>query len=118
MGHKQTTQEPYLHYKQDPRSGLTLILPQVDDLFFIGAPSMAHALEILKEIQSHVTNPLNELGTIKCCNGIDITQTRDCNKMSCEKYIDKIVEHHGWKNKNAASHFRANAQEFKFEIPS
>jgi hypothetical protein len=48
-------------------------------------------------------NPLNDLGTIKRFNGIDILQAGAFVKISCETYIDKIVTHHGWQHKAASN---------------
>jgi hypothetical protein len=48
-------------------------------------------------------NPLNDLGVIKRFNGIDILQTRDFVKISCETYIDKIVSHHNWQHEVASN---------------
>jgi hypothetical protein len=48
-------------------------------------------------------NELNDLGIIKRFNGMDVQQTRHYIKLSCEKYIDKIIEHHGWQNEKHAN---------------
>ena len=50
-----------------------------------------------------MANELHNLGIIKCFNGLDIHQTKDYVKISCELSIDKIVSHHEWENKKAAS---------------
>jgi hypothetical protein len=49
-----------------------------------------------------MANELHDLGIIKRFNGLDIHQTKDYVKISCELYIDKINSHHGWENKKAA----------------
>ena len=46
---------------------------------------------------------MNDLGLIKRFSGIDILQTRDFVKISCETYIDKIVSHHGWQDEVASN---------------
>ena len=55
------------------------------------------------QIQGHMKNKLNDLGTVQLYNGIDVDQTRDYIKLSCESYIDKIVSHHGWENEHVAN---------------
>ena len=50
------------------------------------------------------TNELDDLDVIKRFNGRrDINQSRDDAKISCQLYIGKIVNHHGWENGKAAN---------------
>jgi hypothetical protein len=49
-----------------------------------------------------MANKLHNLGMIKRFNGLDMHQTRDCLKISCEPCVDKINTHHGWRNEKAA----------------
>jgi hypothetical protein len=51
-----------------------------------------------KQIQDRMTNPLNQLGTIRKFNGVNVEQTRYYNHIHCATYIEKIVSHHGWDN--------------------
>lgn len=83
--------------KTDMREELVLLLRQVDD-FMISSRLKADALEIQNQIQSFMTNKLNDLGVIKRFNGVDVQQTRNYIKLHCETYIDKIISHHGWEN--------------------
>jgi hypothetical protein len=46
-------------------------------------------------IQTRMTNPLNQLGTIRKFNGVNVEQTRYYNHVHCQTYIEKI-SHHGW----------------------
>ena len=92
---RHTTHEPCLYFKYNDSNQLILILQQVDD-FIIAAPTMQQCQTIRESIQALMTNPLNDLGVIKRFNGVDIQQTRQFVKLSCETYIDKIVNHHGW----------------------
>ena len=78
------------------------MLRQVDD-FLIAGPTMEICNAIRTKIQGHMKNKLNDLGTVQLYNGIDIDQTRDYIKLSCESYIDKIVEHHGWTEDHVAN---------------
>ena len=48
-------------------------------------------------------NPLNNLGTIRKFNGVNIEQTQSYNHVHCETYINKIVEHHGWQHIKTAN---------------
>jgi hypothetical protein len=47
-------------------------------------------------IQAQMTNPLDQLGTIRKFNGVNVKQTRYYNHVHCQTYIEKIVSHHGW----------------------
>jgi hypothetical protein len=49
-----------------------------------------------KQIQDRKTNPLDQLGTIRKFNGVNVEQTRYYNHIHCATYIEKIVSHHGW----------------------
>jgi hypothetical protein len=64
---------------------------------------MQLCLNIKQQIQDNMVNPLNELGVIKCFNGLDIQQTRHYIKISCQTYINKIVEHHEWQHEHTAN---------------
>ena len=97
MHFKPTTHEPCLYHKRDANGNLILILRQVDD-FLIAGPTLDDCQQIRNQIAGMMTNAMNDLGVIKRFNGVDIDQTRDYIKLSCETYIDKIVSHHGWTN--------------------
>jgi hypothetical protein len=88
--------------KTDDNDGFILVLRQVDNFAISG--SSPEAWEKARQaIQKQMANELYNLGVIKrFSNGLDIHQTRDYLKISCEMYIDKIVKHHGWENENAA----------------
>ena len=43
-----------------------------------------------------MTNLVHQLGIIKQFNRMDIEQTKHYIKITCQKYIEKIIEHHGW----------------------
>ncbi len=113
------THEPCLYYKRDDKEpitldddhevyikktengGFVLILRQVDD-FAISGSTHEECNKVRQAIQKQMANELHDLGIIKRFNGLDIHQTRDYVKISCELYIDKIVSHHGWENEKAA----------------
>eukprot|EP00980_Cylindrotheca_fusiformis_P020335 scaffold7349_cov135-Cylindrotheca_fusiformis.AAC.1 len=97
LGFKATTHEPCLYFKLNAEGKPILLLRQVDD-FLIAGPTEAECQAIRQQIQTKVTNPLNDLGTIKRFNGLDVEQTSTYVKIYCQSYIEKIVEHHGWTN--------------------
>ena len=49
-------------------------------------------------IQDRMINSLNNSGTIRKLNGVNIDQTQSFNHVHCETYINKIVQHHNWQN--------------------
>jgi hypothetical protein len=69
----------------------------------ISAKTKEIATLVHAQIQSHMQNELNDLGTIKHFNGMDIQQTLHFIKLSCEKYIDCIIENHGWQDEKHAN---------------
>ena len=71
---------------------------QVDD-FAIATPSERIANHILDLIDEQLSIPMKRQGLLTLYNGLDIHQTRDYIKLSCETYIDKICQGHitnGW----------------------
>lgn len=91
---KACTHEPCLYYKHT-ETGIILILRVTDD-FSIAAQNKQIADNVANQIQTHMSNPLNELGYISKFNGLNIHQTNTYNHLSCETYINKIISHHGW----------------------
>jgi hypothetical protein len=95
LGFQSTVHEPCLYYKRDKDDNLTLILRQVDD-FLVAYKDSKECDGIGELIQARMTNPLNQLGTIRQFNGVNVEQTRYYNHVHCQTYIGKIVSHHGW----------------------
>ena len=89
-----THHEPCLYYGLCNGSPITL-LRQVDD-FAVAAPDEQTANILLDQIDDCLVEPLKKLGTISYFNGVDITQSRDYVKITCEKYLDRVMERHGW----------------------
>jgi hypothetical protein len=98
LGFDHTTHEPCLYFKHHPEHGLILILQQVNN-FLISAKTSQIADKVCQQIQSKMTNELNDLGVIKRFNGMDVAQTKHYVKISCHTYINKIISHHDWANK-------------------
>ena len=102
LGFKATIHEPCLYYKYDDNGGITLILRQVDD-FLVANKDNKECDRIGAMIQERMINPLNNLGTIRKFNGVNIEQTQSYNHVHCKTYINKIVEHHGWQHLETAN---------------
>ena len=47
-------------------------------------------------IQKGLKQPLKLLGTLTMFNGLNVTQGNRYIKLSCEIYLTKILEGHGW----------------------
>ena len=106
--HKRDDKEPItldddheVYIKKTENGGFVLILRQVDD-FAISGSTHEECNKVRQAIQKQMANELHDLGIIKRFNGLDIHQTRDYVKISCELYNNKIVSHHGWENEKAA----------------
>ena len=70
-----------------------LLKRQVDD--FAIASRTQHTRDIVFDmINDKLMLPLKRLGLVDLFNGLDVLQTRDYIKISCETYIDKISEKH------------------------
>jgi hypothetical protein len=85
LGFDHCTHEPCLYFKPTADHGLIIVLRQVDD-FLIGAKTEAVARTIRDQIQTKMTNNLNNLGIIKLVNGMDVLQTRDYVKINYSIY--------------------------------
>jgi hypothetical protein len=70
-----------------------LFMWQVDD-FAISAPSQRIANHLLDLIDDKLLIPMKQQGLVTLYNGLDILQTRDYIKMSCETYINRISNIH------------------------
>ena len=84
-----TTHEPC------PYSGLidgerVLFKKQVDD-FAVAVPSERIANILFDMIDDRITFPLKRMGLVTLFNGMDIDQTGDYIKVSCETYIERIM---------------------------
>jgi hypothetical protein len=78
LGFHSMVHEPCLYYKRDKDDNLTLILRQVDD-FLVANKDSKECDRIGELIQARMTNPLNQLGTIRKFNGVNVEQTRYYN---------------------------------------
>ena len=70
-----TTHEKCLYSRRDSTDNLQMILRQVDD-FSVSATEQDVCQDIIRQIGSHLTVPLNDLGIIRKFNGVNIQQTK------------------------------------------
>lgn len=97
-----TTHEKCLYSRQDPATQhLQLLLRQVDD-FSVSAHDEQACKTIITAIGSYLKVPLNDLGLIRKFNGVNVLQTRWYIKISCQDYLLKILDNHGWLNLKAS----------------
>jgi len=100
FGFKSTTHDKSI-YSAISEGTRILLLRQVDD-FAVACPNedLVKRLydQIGKSLQlpSEDTPPFKYLGLIKDFNGLDVAQYSDAIKLSCEKYIDRVLTTHGW----------------------
>ena len=100
LGFKSTTHERNL-YRGEIDGELVLVCRQVDD-FAIASVSPTAAEKLIAVINAHATTESKGTGVLDSqglgirYNGIDVHQTRDYVKLSCETYIDRVLQTHGW----------------------
>ena len=93
---------PQARAKKTADDGFFLVLRPAFH-FAIPGSSPEECNKVRQTIQKQMANELHDLGVIKRFNGMDIHQTRDCVKISCELHINKIISHLGWENEKAAN---------------
>ena len=97
---KPTTHERNL-YRGTIDGQLVLVCRQVDD-FAIASQDRATTEKLVAAINSHVTTSSlgigvrDDRGYTARYNGVDVHQTRNYIKLSCETYIDRLLQTHGW----------------------
>ena len=93
-----TTHEQCIYSRRSPDAldEVEMILRQVVDDFSVAAATKEKCTAIINSIGGeHLTVvPLNNLGIIRKCNGVNILQTRHYVKISCEDYLLKILLNH------------------------
>jgi hypothetical protein len=99
LNFRSTTHERNLH-RGEIDDELVLICRQVDD-FAVASVSRATASKLIAAINARVTTKDQGLGIRY--NGIDLLRTRDCVKVSCETYLDRVLLTHGWDKPGFAS---------------
>jgi len=91
---KPATHERCLYVGQTPGTRI-LFLRQVDD-FAAAATTEELAINLFQKINSCLRINLKILGRVDRFNGMDIHQTRDYIKITCERYLHKMLKAHNW----------------------
>ena len=86
--------EPCL-YRGNVNGEIVLFLRQVDD-FSVAAKQSSTCSKIIAHINSKMSMDVKDLGVITRFNGMDVHQTKHYIKLTCEKYIHKMLEAHSW----------------------
>ncbi len=101
---RSTTHEKCLYSRTDSVTmQLQLLLCQVDD-FSVSTADQQACTAIIQAIGSFLKVPPNDLGLIRKLNGVNVTQMRWYIKISCQAYLLKILENHGWLKLKASNH--------------
>ncbi|KAI2501046.1 hypothetical protein MHU86_13400 [Fragilaria crotonensis] len=64
--------------------------------FSVSATDQQACTAIIQAIGAFLKVPLNDLGLIRKFNGVNVMQTRWYIKISCQDYLLKILDNHGW----------------------
>ena len=100
LGFTSTMHEHNL-YQSMINGELILVCCQVDD-FATSTKNTSTAEKLITIVNQHATTSSKGIGTPSdqgiCMwyNGLDIRQTRDYIKLSCETYINHVLQMHGW----------------------
>ncbi len=94
MGFQPTRHEPCL-YSGKVNGELVLFLRQVDD-FSVSAKDAITCSKIIAHINSKMSMDVKDLGLIGRFNGVDIFQTKYYIKLTCERYLTKMLQSHKW----------------------
>jgi hypothetical protein len=120
LGFTSTTHERNL-YRGTIDGELVLVCRQVDD-FAIASPSPAAAEKLIAVINKHATTSSKGTGVPSSqglglrYNGVDVHQTRDHVKVSCETYINRVLQTHGWETPGARESDRFDSVPMTAEI--
>ena len=94
LGLTPATHEPCL-YSGKLNGTRVLFLRQVDD-FAVAATDRQTAANLINAINAKMRIDVKHLGLIDRFNGLDIHQTRYYVKITCEKYLYKMIKSHDW----------------------
>jgi hypothetical protein len=99
-GFQSTTHERNLYHGEIDGT-LVLVCRQIDD-YAIASVTPAIADQLIAFINSHATTANHGIGTLSAFgitnryNGLDVHQTSHYIKLSCEVYLNRILQTHGW----------------------
>ena len=102
VGLTPTTHEPCL-YHGTIKGQRVLFLRQVDD-FAVASTDTSICDHIINTISKHLSAPMKNLGIIDSFNGVQIEQESQYIKLHNTKYIETILDKHGWLNDTYKSH--------------
>lgn len=94
IGLQPTVHEPCL-YSGTINGNRVIFLRQVDD-FAVAALTIEIAQTVIDQVNQKMRIDIKNQGTIERFNGVDIHQTRHYVKLTCEKYLYKMLKNHGW----------------------
>jgi len=94
MGFKPARHEPCL-YSGTVDGDQVFFLRHVDN-FAVAAPRTSTCDAIIQYINSKMSMDVKGLGIIGRFNGLDIHQTKHYVKITCARYITKMLQEHGW----------------------
>ena len=94
MGFKNTTHERNI-YSNIVDGHKVLFLRQVDN-FSVACTNESICKQIINDIGKHLTVPLHLLDRTTKFNGVDVLQTQNYIKISCQSYLDKVLDNHKW----------------------
>ena len=106
LGLTPATHEPCF-YSGDFEGNRVLFLRQVDD-FAVAAEHRDTAMKLINAINNKMRIEVKHLGLIDRFNGMDIHQTRHYIKITCEKYLQKMIKSH----ENLLQHVPSNPVPF------
>jgi hypothetical protein len=92
LGFKSTTHEKCI-YQKTIDGKKVLFLRQVDN-FAVSCRQPAIAAAVIRQVGEQLTVPLHNLGTLTKFNVVDISQTRHYIKISCQSFLNKVIEQH------------------------
>ncbi len=96
LGLKPATHEPCI-YTGQIEGKRVIFLRQVDD-FAVAATQQTTAETLIQLINSKMRINIKALGVVNRFNGVDMHQTRHYIKITCEKYLYKMLKNHNWLN--------------------
>ena len=91
---KPTTHEGCL-YSGKYKNQDILFFRQVDD-FEVTASDKQTCMDLISEIDQHMTIDIKDLGRLSRYNGVDITQSKYYIKLSNSTNINKLLQEHEW----------------------
>ena len=100
LGFKSCPHEPCL-YSGTFRGQQMLILWQVDD-FAIACQEKSNSIALLDRLDSILKQKVKRQGLLSAFNELDVEQTSLFTKISCSRYLTKILDGHGWLTQSAS----------------